>query len=116
MATFLIQLLLTALVVLVIAWIIPKIKIKGFIPAILVSLLIAAVAIYIKPFILGILPNMSNNDLIFLIIEFVVNSILVLLISLIVPGFSVKSFWSALLFSLLLVLFNNLFPYHIFDF
>ncbi|MBD3299843.1 MAG: phage holin family protein [Candidatus Moranbacteria bacterium] len=113
MELLILKLLITALAVLIIALIVPDIKVKGFVSALLVSLGIALVNIFLKPLIMNFIP--ASGEVIFIVITFIINALFIMLLALLVPGFKVKSFWSALLFSLIFVLFNHFFPRYIID-
>ncbi|MBD3244871.1 MAG: phage holin family protein [Candidatus Moranbacteria bacterium] len=90
--------LLVSALILILSLIIPGIKIKGYLEALLVSLGLAVVNIYLEPIILRITSPI--NAMTYGIFAFIVNALLILLVSAILPGFKVKNFWSALIFSL----------------
>ncbi|MBD3238800.1 MAG: hypothetical protein GF332_04145 [Candidatus Moranbacteria bacterium] len=100
--------LILGLVVLVLTMIIPGIKIKNFLTALLVSLGLVIAAHYLEPAIMRIFRGLDG--LVYLLINFVVNALMILLISAIVPGFKVKDFLSALFLALGLALIFYIFP------
>lgn len=89
------------------AWILPGIKIKGVWSALLVALVLGLLNAVLAPIL-----NLLALPLTFLtlgLFSWVVNALIILLVGKIVPGFEIKSFWWALLFGLVLAVFNGLF-------
>ena len=97
--------LITALIILILAYLLPGIEVSGFFAAVVVALVLGLINAFIKPIIIFFtLPiNLTTLGLFTLVI----NAVLVLLTSAIVPGFSVTNFWWALLFSLLMGFSNS---------
>lgn len=97
-----INLLVGTLAVIISAYILPGVKVDGFFTALVVAVILGVVNAFIKPILVVLtLPITVLTLGIFL---FVINAVLVLLVSNIVPGFTVANFWWALLFSLVLSL------------
>ena len=96
----LIKWLISALIIIVIAYILPGAEVSGFIAAIVAALVIGLINAFIKPVL--IILTLPINVLTLGLFTFVINALLIMLASAIVPGFSVQNFWWALLFSLLL--------------
>ena len=96
----LINWLISALIIIVIAYILPVAEVSGFIAAIVAALVIGLINAFIKPVL--IILTLPINVLTLGLFTFVINALLIMLASAIVPGFSVQNFWWALLFSLLL--------------
>lgn len=90
--------LLSALVILVLAYILPGITVSGFITALGVALVLGLVNAFIKPIL--VILTLPITILTLGLFMFVINALLVLLVSALVPGFQVAGFWSALLFSI----------------
>ena|SRR3989344_2207432 len=96
----LIHWLLSALIILVLANILPGVKIEGFFTALVVSLVLGIINVFLRPVLL--LSTLPLNILTLGLLTFIIDTLLVLLAAAIVPGFSVASFWWALIFGLLL--------------
>ncbi|MBY5957276.1 phage holin family protein [Membranicola marinus] len=104
---FIIQLLLSAVVVFVLAWLLPGIEVASYGSAILVALVIGLLQLIVKPILVVLtLPITILTLGLFLI---VINALLILLAGSIVAGFTVSNFWWAVLFSLLLSLFGAMY-------
>lgn len=102
---FILKLLLTALIVVVLANILPGIYVEDFSTAVWVAFVIAILNLFVKPLlILFTLPATIISLGLFL---FVINAIVILLAGSLVSGFVVSSFFSALLFSILLAVFRS---------
>lgn len=96
----LINILFTTVFVVIIAHFMPGITIDGFITALMIALVLGLLNIFIKPIlVLFTLPVTLITLGLFLL---VINAIIILLCAELVNGFGVASFWSALLFSLIL--------------
>lgn len=105
--SFIVQLLLSAVLIFFLAWFLPGVEVKSYGAAILVALVLAVLQLFVKPFlVLLTLPITIVTLGLFLL---VINAILILIIDALVPGFSVASFWNALLFSLLLSILGSFF-------
>lgn len=103
--TFIFRLLLSALAVVVLAEILPGITISGYGVAILVALVIVLLRVLVKPIL--VLLTLPITIVTFGLFLLVVNAIIILLADFFVDGFAVASIWWALLFSLLLSLFQS---------
>ncbi len=101
----LLKIFLTALAVLVIEYLLKGVTVDNLTSAILVAIVLGLLRVIVKPvFVILTLPITVITLGLFL---FVINALMVLLASNIVPGFAVSGFWTALLFSLLLSLFQS---------
>lgn len=89
------------------AYILPGVTIAGFVPALVVVVVLAAINLVIKPII--VLLTLPINILTLGLFSLVINAGLVMLASAIVPGFSVAGFWSAFLFAIVLAVVNAVF-------
>ncbi len=96
----LINLIVNALAVIISAYILPGVKVDGFLTAVIVAVVLGVVNMFIKPILL--LLTLPLNILTLGLFTFVINAFLVLLVSNIVPGFKVEGFLYALIFSLVL--------------
>lgn len=101
MNTF-IYLLVSSIAVLISAYVLPGVRVAGFLQAFLVALFLGIVMTFIRPIIL--LLTLPVNIVTLGLFTFVINALLILLVSNIVPGFKVDNFWWALAFGLILSL------------
>ena len=101
----LINLIVNGLAVLISSYILPGVKVDGYFTALVVAVVLGLVNSLLKP--LLILITLPITILSLGLFTFVINAFLILLVSALVPGFKVDSFWWALLFSLVLSLINS---------
>lgn len=95
-----IRLLITSGLVLLLSYLLPGIGVKSFSTAIVVAIILGLLNTFLKPILVFFtLPVTVITLGLFLL---VINAVIVLLCEKIVDGFSVSSFWTALLFSVLL--------------
>lgn len=98
----LINIFFTAVFVLLISRFLPGVSVNSIMTALMVAVVLGLLNIFIKPILVFFtLPVTVLTLGLFLII---INGIIILLCSELVNGFTVASFWSAILFSLLLSL------------
>lgn len=102
----LIHLIVSTLAVIITSFLLPGVEVSGFISAFLAALVLGLINTFIKPVL--IILTLPVNILTLGLFTFVINALMILLASSIVPGFRVKGFWWALLFSLILSLINHL--------
>lgn len=104
---FFVRLLLTALAILVTAYLLPGVHVDNFFWALLVAAVLALMNVTIKPLLIIITIPFTVFTLgLFLL---VINAVVILLAGAIVPGFEVEGFWWALGFSLVLYIINTIF-------
>jgi len=96
----LVNLIVSTFAVIISAYILPGVKVDGFLTAIVVAVVLGAANMFIKPVLL--LLTLPLSILTLGLFTFVINAALVLLVSSIVPGFKVEGFLWALIFSLIL--------------
>lgn len=102
----LIQLLLTAIVVLVLAEILPGAHVDTFTTSLIVAAVLALLNITVKPLLVFLtLPATLITFGLFLL---VINAVIIMLIDWLISGFSIDGFWWALLFSFLLTLVQSI--------
>ncbi|MGM9994705.1 MAG: phage holin family protein [Candidatus Avigastranaerophilus sp.] len=94
---------LSALLIMFIAWLIPGITVSNFVSALIVVVVIALINTFIRPLVDFI--SMPVNFLTLGLFSLVINALLFLLAGKIAPGIEIEGFWSALLGSLLLAIF-----------
>jgi putative membrane protein len=96
----LISWILSTLVILVVSYLLPGVLLTGFVSALIVSLVLGLVNAFIKPFL--VLITLPINILTLGLFTLVINALLIMLVSYLVPGFKVDGFWWALIFSVTL--------------
>lgn len=102
----LIRILITAVLVLVIAHFMPGVSVLDFTTSVIVAVVLGLLNMFIKPLlVLFTLPVTIFTLGLFLL---VINALIILLCTEIVGGFTVDSFWTALLFSIVLSLCQSL--------
>lgn len=101
-----VNLIVSGLAVLISAYILPGVKVDGYVTALIVAIVLGIINAILKPILL--LITLPINILTLGLFTFVINAILIILVSNIVPGFKVESFWWALLFSLVLSVINSI--------
>lgn len=100
-----VNLIVSALAVIISAYILPGVKVDGFVTAVIVAIVLGAVNMFIKPVL--VLLTLPLTILTLGLFTFVINAFLVLLVGGIVPGFRVEGFLSALLFSFVLSIISS---------
>ena len=102
----LIRILVTALLVMLVSYLLPGISVAGYGTAIIVAIVLGLLNLVVKPIlVLFTLPVTILTLGLFLL---VINAIVILLCDVIVGGFDVSSFWTALLFSIILSVFQSI--------
>ena len=105
--TLIIRFLLNGLAVVLAAYLLPGVDIDGYGTALIVALVLSIVNIIVKPILIILTIPITILTLgLFLL---VINAIIILMVDSLVPGFVVDGFWWALLFSLILSVFNSVF-------
>lgn len=98
----LIRILVTSGLVLLIAHFMPGVHVAGFTTALIVAVVLGLLNVFIKPILVILtLPVTILTLGLFLL---VINALIILLCTNIVGGFSVDSFWTAFIFSIILSL------------
>lgn len=98
--------LASALIILIAAYILPGVHVENFWTALVVAVVLGVLNMLVKPLLVVLtLPITVVTLGLFLL---VINALLVLLASQIVPGFQVDGFWWAVLFSIVISLINTL--------
>jgi putative membrane protein len=96
--------LIMAVSIIISTYLIPGVRVSGFLAALWVALFLGIVNILIKPIL--ILITLPINILTLGLFTFVINALLILLASSMIKGFEVSGFWVAVLFSVVLSLIN----------
>jgi putative membrane protein len=89
---------ITTVAILIGAYLLPGVALRGIGAAVVAALVLGLINAFIKPIL--IILTLPLNILTLGLFTFVLNALLVLLTSAVVPGFYVRNFWWALLFSL----------------
>src|SRR5215510_12058377 len=106
MFAFLVQLILTAALLLVVARVVNGVQVQGWGPALLATLLLGIVNAIVRPLMVFLTFPLTIVTLgLFL---FVINALMLWLVAALVPGMRIQGFGPALLGSLLLTLLNVL--------
>lgn len=100
----LIQWFLSALAIMVSAYLLPGVDITGFFPALVASMVIGLINTFIKPAL--IILTLPINILTLGLFTLIINALLIMLASALVPGFQVANFGWAILFSIVLFFVN----------
>lgn len=99
-----INLLIKSLAVFIAAYLIPGINVESFFTAVVVAVVLGLINTLIKPII--IILTLPINIMTLGIFTLVINGLLIILTSKIVPGFFVSGFWAAISFSIVLFIVN----------
>lgn len=102
-----VRFLLSGVAVVLTAYLLPGVDVHDYWTALLVALVLSLVNIFVKPIL--ILLTIPLTFLTLGLFLLVINALMILLTDYFIDGFSVDGFWWALLFSLILSLFNSLF-------
>lgn len=103
--TFLVHWLISAVAVLISAYILPGVTVEGFFAALVTALVLGLVNAFLKPVLL--ILTLPITILTLGLFYLVINALLIMLTGAIVPGFDVRNFWWALLFGLVLSIVNS---------
>lgn len=99
------RILLTAIAVIILASFLPGVAIANYTSAIIVAVVLGILRVTVKPLLIFFtLPATIVTLGLFLL---VINAVIILLADYFVSGFSVSGFWIALLFSVLLSIFQS---------
>ncbi len=96
--------LISAVAVMLVSYLLPGVALTGFWAALLVALVLGIINAFIKP--LLVILTLPINIMTLGLFTLVINALLIMLASAIVDGFAVSGFWVALLFSIILSIFN----------
>ncbi|MFA7216388.1 MAG: phage holin family protein [Candidatus Paceibacterota bacterium] len=96
-----------AIAIMISAYILPGVYVSGILVALVLAVVLGAINAFIKPVL--VILTLPINILTLGLFTLVINGLLVMLASTIVPGFTVDGFWWALLFALTLSVVNAVF-------
>lgn len=103
---FILKIVLTAVAVLVIAHFLPGVSVVNFTSAVIVAVVLALLRMTVKP--LLIILTLPVTIVTFGLFLLVINAFIILLADSLIDGFNVSGFWIALLFSLILSVFESI--------
>lgn len=95
-----INLLLSTVAVIISAYVLPGVKVDSFLTAVVVAVVLGIINAVIKPILIVI--TLPINIITLGLFTFIINGIIILLVSAFVPGFKVQGFLWAILFSIVL--------------
>ncbi|WP_405203490.1 phage holin family protein [Dokdonia sp. LLG6352-1] len=101
-----IKILLTAVAVIVLSKFLPGVTVDGFVTAIIVAVVLALLKFIVRPIL--VILTLPVTIVTFGLFLFVINAIIILIADYFVGGFSVSGVWIALLFSILLSIFQSI--------
>jgi|SRR5690554_3347158 putative membrane protein len=103
---FIVKLLLSAFAVIVLAELLKGIQVDGYLTAVIVALVLGLLRSIVKPILIFLtLPITIITFGLFLLI---INAFIVMMAGYLVPNFTVTTIWWALLFSVLLTVFETI--------
>ncbi len=100
MLFLLLKWIVLTLIVIFAAWVIPGIEVDGYMSALIVAAVIALINVSLKPALN--LITLPINVLTLGLFTLVINALLLMFVSYLVPGFEVDGFWAAFWGSLLM--------------
>ena len=99
---FIVNILVSAIAVLISAWLLPGVHVTDYVSALLVAVVLAFLNAVVKPILTILTIPITFFTLGFFLL--VINALMIMLASRIIPEFHVNGFWWALVFSLILSL------------
>jgi putative membrane protein len=96
-----------AVAILVTAYILPGVRVDGFVSALIVALVLGIINAVFKPILMAI--TLPINVLTLGLFSLVVNTLIIMFVSYVVPGFQVDGFWWALLYAVILAVISAFF-------
>jgi putative membrane protein len=102
-----VRFLLNGLAVFLTAYLLPGVDVDGYGTALLVALILSIANVVVKPILIVLTIPITVLTLgLFLL---VINALIILMVDYLVTDFTVNGFWWALLFSLIMSIFNSFF-------
>ncbi len=93
------------MVILTASYILPGVHVENFTAALVTAIVLGIINLFIKPLLL--LLTLPITIITFGLFALVLNALMIILASNIVPGFTVDGFWWALIFSLVVSVINS---------
>ena len=98
----LIHFLVSAVAILITAYVLPGVSVDGILAAFILAVILGVINTFIRPVLVMLTLPLSIVTLGLFVL--VINALLVMLASYIVPGFAVAGFWYAFLFGIVLAI------------
>lgn len=102
----LLKILLTAVAVVLLAKLLPGVSVEGYVSAIIVAVVLALLKFIVRPIL--VILTLPLTVITFGLFLLVINAVIILLADGFIDGFEVNGFWIAILFSLLLSIFQSI--------
>lgn len=102
--------LVVTLAIMVSAYLLPGVKVAGFIPALAAAVVLGLLNLVVRPILIFL--TLPINILTLGLFTLVINAAIIMLATKIVPGFTVANWWWAILFGIVLGIVNALFRKH----
>lgn len=102
--SILLKWLLTSLFILIMPYIIKGIRVTSFVTALIVSFVLGLLNAILRPILIFL--TLPINILTLGLFTLIINGFMVFLATKIIPGFEVVNFWYAILFAIVLSIFN----------
>ncbi|MFW6109833.1 MAG: phage holin family protein [Patescibacteria group bacterium] len=102
--SFLLKLLIRGLAVFTASYVTPGVQVASFSVAIVTSIILGVLNAFLRPFLIFL--TLPINILTLGLFTLVINTLIIMLTSRLVPEFAVRDFFSALLFGIILALVN----------
>lgn len=96
-----------ALCILAVAYLLPGVTVTGFFAALVVALVLGLINAFIRPVV--VILTLPLNIATIGLFTIVINTLMIMVAAALVPGFSIASFWWALVFSVILSVVNMFF-------
>jgi putative membrane protein len=106
MLKLLIKLVIRSFAVILSSYVVPGVKVEDFMTAVLVAISLAVMNTLVKPVLVFL--TLPINILTFGLFILVINGLLVLVVDSLIPQFTVNSFLSGLLFSIILSIISSI--------
>jgi putative membrane protein len=103
----LLRLIVMTIAVVITSYVLPGVELDGFWTALIVAIVLSVLNVFLKPIL--VVLTIPVTILTFGLFLLVINALLILLASRLIPGFQVHGFWWALAFSVILTLINSIF-------
>lgn len=97
--------MVSTLAIIIATYLVPAVHVTGFLAAFVAALVLGVVNAFLRPVLIFL--TLPINIISLGLFTFVINALMVMLTSAVVPGFDVPSFGWALLFSFVLVIVNT---------
>ena len=101
----LVKWLVYTIAILITAYLLPGVILDSVVAAVVAALIIGIINTFFRPLVL--ILTLPLNILTLGLLTFVINALLIMLASAVVPGFAVVNFWWALLFSFVVAIINS---------